>query len=161
MVDRQQIYFYTDLSMTGATARLLTKAISIDSLLIALLVLVLFPQIALSAAIRMMPLGDSITVGSSCGITDGGNWVSYRKTLREKLEAAGYDIDFVGSQFSGYSVFDDPQHEGHSGWYAAGIPNSSILPEVYYFLSNPDPQKGNPDIVLLHIGTNDVSEGSP
>ena len=154
MVSKQQIYFYTDLSMTGATARLLTKAISIDSLLIALLVLVLFPQIAFPAAIKIMPLGDSITVGANSGVNENDFMVSYRKSLRDKLVGAGYDVDFVGSQLSGNEVFGDSQHEGHGGWYAAGVPDSSILPRVYGFL-----EAFTPNIVLLHIGTNDISVG--
>ena len=43
---------------------------------------------------------------------------------------------------------------GIRGWVAAGTAGSSILPEVNGFLT------ANPaDIVLLHIGTNDISSG--
>jgi hypothetical protein len=106
-----------------------------------------------------MPLGDSITKGSSsCANPDDANhWVAYRKALWDKLVAAGYQIDFVGSQNLGGAILSDPDNEGHGGWCANGCspPDGNILPAVYGFLVN------NPaDVVLLHIGTNDFGAGS-
>ena len=52
------------------------------------------------AKTRIMPLGDSITLGSSSGVADRDFWVSYRKALYDKLWAAGYVVDdeiFVGT----------------------------------------------------------------
>jgi lysophospholipase L1-like esterase len=50
--------------------------------------------------------------------------------------------------------FPDPDHEGHSGWHADGGPGGRLLPNVYSWLT------ANPaDIVLLHIGTNDITAG--
>ena len=72
---------------------------------------------ALEAAIRIMPLGDSITQGASSGVTDEDFQVSYRLDLWDKLRNAGYDVDFVGSLNSGSSMEDfDADHEGHPGW---------------------------------------------
>ena len=68
--------------------------------------------------IRIMPLGDSITNGSSSGVVPDNSsyYISYRKALRDSLVSAGYEIDYVGSQTSGEAVFSDAQHEGHGGW---------------------------------------------
>ena len=87
-----------------------------------------------------MPLGNSIT--------DEYNVAgSYRKDLYAALVNSGYDVDFVGSQDDG--ALSDPDHEGHSGWRADEIRNS-----IYGWLD------ANPaEIVLLHIGTNDINQG--
>jgi lysophospholipase L1-like esterase len=119
-----------------------------------LLVLLAAPAPGFCAAIRIMPLGDSITVGEFSGVDDPNFWVSYRKALRDSLTGAGYDIDFVGTQVSGSAVFLDAQHEGHSGWVADGDAAISIRQNVAGFLAaNP------PHVVLLHIGTNDIGLG--
>jgi lysophospholipase L1-like esterase len=92
--------------------------------------------------IRVMPLGDSITygVGSSTGS-------SYRADLwRRLVTQAGYNIDFVGSERSG--SLPDTDNEGHSGWRI-----DQIAASVDGWLST-----YQPDIVLLHIGTNDMNQ---
>ena len=64
-----------------------------------------------------------------------------------QLTGAGYAVEFVGSQTSGTPLDFDRDHEGHSGWRA-----DQIRDNVYNWLET------NPaEIVLLHIGTNDVS----
>jgi lysophospholipase L1-like esterase len=94
-----------------------------------------------------MPLGDSITSGVGSTNNNG-----YRKPLYLKLTEAGYNFDFVGSQTNG--DFADPNHEGHSGWHADTTGTNDILGQIYNLLAvNPA------DIVLLHIGTNDISVG--
>ena len=112
---------------------------------------------------KIMPLGDSITKGTTSGEPDEALQVSYRKALYDKLEAAGYEVNivetFVGTQISGQSVPDfDPDHEGHSGWRAdeivdgrSGFPPDDKLDQ--WLIAE------EPDIVLLHIGTNDVTAG--
>jgi lysophospholipase L1-like esterase len=101
--------------------------------------------------VKIMPLGDSITFG--IGST---NYNGYRKPLYDKLTAAGYKFDFVGSQANG--DFPDPSHEGHSGWHADGCSDpekGNLLPNVYNWLeAAPDT-----DVILLHIGTNDITYG--
>ena len=107
--------------------------------------------------IKIMPLGDSITEGVADPLEAG-----YRSKLFDLLYSAGYNFDFVGNQSSGTSSTSnpnfDPDHEGRPGWFA-GPPspdiygNHNIADSLYKFLnSNP------PDIILLHIGTNDISE---
>ena len=133
------------------------KSVLLKLLAAAFLCFFLFPQLVFSASIRIMPLGDSITQGSSSGVIPDSDqyYLSYRKALRDKLADRGYQIDYVGSQVSGNAIFSDAQHEGHGGWVADGdSPYGSIRPNIYNFL------EANPaDIILLHIGTNDVGAG--
>jgi GDSL-like Lipase/Acylhydrolase family len=94
--------------------------------------------------IRIMPLGNSITYGSSStGV------VGYRRSLYQLLLDACYNVDFVGSQTDGFPTDFDRNHEGHSGWRA-----DQIRDNITGWL-NSTPA----DIVLLHIGTNDISQG--
>ena len=114
------------------------------------------------AKTRIMPLGDSITQGTSSGVADPDFQVSYRKALYDKLWAAGYVVDdeiFVGTLISGESVADfDPDHEGHPGWRAneivAGRTGFEAQGKLDEWLNAEEP-----NIVLLHIGTNDVANG--
>jgi lysophospholipase L1-like esterase len=93
--------------------------------------------------IRIMPLGDSITYGTSSTGT-----VGYRRPLYQSLIGAGYSVDFVGSQANGSPADFDRNHEGHSGWRA-----DQIRDNITGWL-NSTPA----DVVLLHIGTNDISQ---
>ncbi|WP_433219648.1 GDSL-type esterase/lipase family protein [Dactylosporangium sp. CS-047395] len=92
--------------------------------------------------IRVMPLGDSITWGAGSATTS-----SYRAALYSRLVTqAGYGIDFVGSQQSG--ALPDTDNEGHSGWRI-----DEIAAQVDGWLAT-----YQPDVVLLHIGTNDMNQ---
>ena len=109
-----------------------------------------------------MPLGDSITQGTSSGVPDEAFQVSYRKSLYDKLKTDGYvanDELFVGTLISGESVADfDPDHEGQPGWRADEIVsgrNGSGEGTLSDWLLGEAP-----NIVLLHIGTNDISGGN-
>jgi lysophospholipase L1-like esterase len=110
-----------------------------------------------SNPIRIMPLGDSITRGYSASATDNNYIVGYRQNLYLDLIEGGHsNVDFVGSQSSGMLAqpLFDIHHEGRGGWCADGCPPQygDIRDYVYTFLAN------NPaDVVLLHIGTNDIS----
>jgi lysophospholipase L1-like esterase len=90
--------------------------------------------------LRVMPLGDSITYG--VGSTDRGG---YRTILAARLDRSGLRVDFVGSQRSGPRGRDD-DNEGHAGWTIA-----RIGARVGGWM-----RRYQPDVVLLHIGTNDV-----
>jgi acyl-CoA thioesterase I len=97
----------------------------------------------------VMPLGDSITQGAA-------GHASYRCQLWQKLKAGGYSADFVGSMTSGYSGANtcavtgfDLNHEGHWGWRA-----DQVLAQISTWAA-----AAQPDIVLLHLGTNDVLQG--
>jgi lysophospholipase L1-like esterase len=92
-------------------------------------------------ALRVMPLGDSISTG--VGMPEYGG---YRVELWNKAVTDGLAIDFVGSQTDGPATLPDRQHEGHSGARIDGISAG-----VNSWLTN-----SNPDVVLLLIGTNDI-----
>jgi K319L-like, PKD domain/GDSL-like Lipase/Acylhydrolase family len=107
-----------------------------------------------AATIQIMPLGDSITAGSSSGVNPDlpENDISYRETLHDLLVAAGYDVAFVGSQTYGSAVFADYRNEGHPGYTAAQLIDDGSGGGIYTWLTD------NPaNVVLLHIGTNDLN----
>lgn len=94
--------------------------------------------------IRIMPLGDSITFGAG---TPGHD--SYRTDLYKRLTKAGLRVDFVGSQHSGTGP--DRDNEGHPGWTITQISaNIDRWLDTYA-----------PDVILLHIGTNDMYRSLP
>jgi len=115
-------------------------------LLLIVLFLVSFSQTP--SQVKIMPLGDSITRGTN---PDSPNdTIGYRESLYQQLFSAGYNIDFVGSQRGNTT---DPNHEGHGGWEASHPGGSvSLLDTLPKFLT-----KNPPNIILLHIGTNDIS----
>ena len=96
---------------------------------------------------RIMPLGDSITQGNT-------QHNSYRRPLWLELRKAGYNVDFVGStreNFKGPSPLSDfdPDHEGHWGWRV-----DEVLERIDGWL-----RISEPDIVLIHLGNNDLTRG--
>jgi len=96
---------------------------------------------------RIMPLGDSITRGHfNAGSSPEGG---YRDDLASMLSAAGVAYNFVGSLRTGAGF--DREHEGHSGQTA-----DYIDANVTSYL-----QARTADVVLLHIGTNDISNDEP
>ncbi|MFH9887443.1 ricin-type beta-trefoil lectin domain protein [Streptomyces luteogriseus] len=93
--------------------------------------------------LRVMPLGDSITwgVGSSTGS-------GYRGPLWNGLAADGHPLDFVGTVRSG--SMSDPDNEGHPGYRIneiAALADASLT-------------RYRPNVVTLHIGTNDLTGAS-
>lgn len=109
---------------------------------------------------RIMPMGDSITDGITDTPAAGDNLpaksqrVGYRKPLFDQLVAQGYAVDFVGRESSGAAApFSDPSHEGYPGFRQADL--AGQLPGASGAL-----MQGSPDVVLLHVGTNDVNQGS-
>ena len=92
--------------------------------------------------VRILPLGASITYGYEYG--------SYRAPLWHLLTADGYEIDFVGSQSDGPADLPDRDHEGHPGWRIAQIEERAAGWV----------EEHDPDIVLLHVGTNDLIQGA-
>ncbi|SHK58927.1 GDSL-type esterase/lipase family protein [Actinacidiphila paucisporea] len=95
---------------------------------------------AAAAPVRIMPLGDSITGSPGC----------WRALLWNQLQNAGYtNIDFVGTlPAQGCAVPYDGDNEGHGGILATNIAAQNQLPAWLSATS--------PDIVLMHLGTNDV-----
>jgi lysophospholipase L1-like esterase len=87
---------------------------------------------------RIMPLGDSITLG-----VNGG----YRNRLYTRLAGLACNVGYVGTLFDQYALAPDKDHEGHSGYAIADIVREA----------NPWLAAQTPDYVLLMIGTNDVA----
>jgi lysophospholipase L1-like esterase len=95
-----------------------------------------------ASPLRVMPLGDSITDGM--GVAGG-----YRTDLWQYFRADGQAVQFVGSEYGGPATLGDRDHEGHPGWETGQLDR-----HVTKWLRTYDP-----DVVLLHIGTNDVVHG--
>jgi lysophospholipase L1-like esterase len=111
------------------------------------------PQFTCSVPVSILPLGDSITVGKSSSMDDLSKQTGFRKDLWDSLSAAGYWVNFVGSQTNGefYSGFD-PHHEGHGGWT-----DSQIAANIYDNGGENWLTQTPPAVILLHIGTNSLN----
>lgn len=131
------------------------------------------PQNKIPANAKIMPLGDSITLGMH---GKGSSWDTnkslrggYRARLYELLKLTGLSFDFVGAgPIDARETFPDRDHEGHGGWCITGGGGSCFADTV-------DPAAGGnaglshhindwlnthqPDVILLHIGTNDFNGG--
>jgi len=106
-----------------------------------------------SIATTVMPLGDSITSGHA-------GFASYRYPLWFDLLEYGYAVDLVGSLedvpggppnadlYPDYDDSFDRDHEGH--W---GFRTDQILPILSDAVVT-----NEPDIVLIHLGTNDIGQ---
>jgi len=103
--------------------------------------------------VHILPLGDSITQG---GIAHREEY-TYRLPLQRLLVEKGVNFDFIGSMKAGFQaeatwpdvapgVRFDPDHEGHYGWKTAAVRD-----QLRKWLQLYEP----PDIVLIHLGTND------
>ncbi|MCM2388359.1 phosphatidylinositol-specific phospholipase C domain-containing protein [Streptomyces albipurpureus] len=87
----------------------------------------------------VMPLGDSITLGVGSSTRTG-----YRPALAAELADEAVTAQFVGSQVDADGV---TRHEGHSGWR---IDQLQAEIEAWLF-------EAKPNVVTLHIGTNDMN----
>ncbi len=99
-------------------------------------------------SIKILPSGDSITRGYYGSVNNNG----YRKPLYLNLTSLGYNFTFVGSQNDG--DFPDPNHEGYDGQTASWL-NQRMDGPADYWLS-----EHQPDIILYHIGTNNLRFGA-
>jgi lysophospholipase L1-like esterase len=95
---------------------------------------------AAAAPVRVMPLGDSITGSPGC----------WRALLWNQLQSAGVtNVDFVGTlPAQGCGVSHDGDNEGHGGILATNMADANQL--VPWLSAT------RPDIVMMHLGTNDV-----
>jgi len=96
--------------------------------------------------LNIHPVGDSITNGTGGTSGNGG----YRLDLDTLLFDALYEFDFIGTTTTNSANLFDPDHDGHGGWTIGQI-DANI---EAWFNSIADP-----DIILLHIGTNDFGQG--
>lgn len=103
-------------------------------------------------ALRIMPLGDSITfgvtgyTGATGDVPKSEFAVGYRQALYDNLRDSGYMVDFVGGEQAGSSAgLADPDHQGMPGWTSWQVGDAI----TDWLDSNPA------DVVLAHVGTND------
>ena len=96
---------------------------------------------AAQSGIRIMPLGDSITFGNGSSSYGG-----YRVTLWKDLQATHLHVTFVGSKDSGPATLPNQANEGHPGARIDQI-SDHVAPWLHQY---------QPQIILLHIGTNDI-----
>ncbi|MEO5712562.1 MAG: SGNH/GDSL hydrolase family protein [Luteolibacter sp.] len=104
-----------------------------------------------SPEVKIMPLGDSITRGTNdINYPNGSIPGGYRKELGIRLTNVGLPFDFVGNSIENAFPGMDPEHEGHDGYRT-----DEILAHLPAWLAV------NPDIVLLHAGSNDILQDVP
>ena len=115
-------------------------------------------QISAQDTLRIMPLGNSITHAEN---QFGNSYNSWRRPLFFQLQtlfAAPDAFDFIGSENTAHPGVPfpdadfDPDHEGHWGWTA-----DEIQENLGGWIRSID----TPDMVLLHLGTNDCWGGDP
>lgn len=132
-----------------------------------------------AAAVKFMPLGDSITQGGRIDSRLAANegTVGYRYPLFFLLNNAGYAVDFVGTQntiFSptvsppatttpsatNYPLYNstfDRNNQGHWGTQAETV-DSATGTSITNSLNTLQGQGNLPDVVLIHLGTNDLRD---
>lgn len=94
--------------------------------------------------VRILPLGDSLTQG-----TGSSDLAGYRFPLWRHLWTAGHQVRLVGSLDDGPSTLPCRAHEGHYGYTTA-----QLAADAGDWVTSAEP-----DIVLLHTGTNDIVQG--
>jgi lysophospholipase L1-like esterase len=123
---------------------------------------------ARAQTIRIMPVGDSITVGATS--LEGAPYFQpyvpfeygYRADLYTRLTEAGYpSFQFVGSSPQGLVASPDAtcvdlaalNQQYHNGYGGQGV--SFIASNIAGWM-----REENPDVILLMIGINDIGQGS-
>jgi len=109
---------------------------------------IIFVTLGYGRELKIMPVGDSITFGYSFNPPPDELKHSYRNYLWYYLEDTKIPVDFVGSRKSGWAVKPkfDTNNEGYTGYTSFNIADIIYKKLVKY----------KPDIILLHIGTNDM-----
>lgn len=127
-------------------------------LLLLPLCLSIFGLIQQDKPLRILALGDSITQGGKQHVKE----YTYRLPLQMMLHCEGTAYDFVGSRTSGLhedatwpdvadGVAFDPDHEGYYGNTTRDAVSKAMQAYGTYATS--------PDMVLVHLGTNDQKHG--
>jgi len=115
----------------------------------------------LTGQTKIMPLGNSITWGKSNLQPPASGTHGYRKYLYDILPA-DYNVEFVGPYTPWYDSTNTQHYfpDGpYYGYYIDGAQVDNFLPGGVYDVTtqlNALPIEKLPDVVLLHIGTNDI-----
>ncbi len=117
--------------------------------------------------VKILPLGNSITYDNHSDDTRSvGERISYRYELYQLLEADGLDFDLIGNRYAGYNYIPNDYA------YCAGFPGITTAQMVYLINTGYNQVQSiyeapgaylnyyPADIILLHIGTNEVTESS-
>src|SRR4030042_2330271 len=143
---------------------------------------ILATSISSGQKLKIMPLGNSITYGENTYQPEQDSsqiCVGYRKVLYDLLIAEGYTFDYVGSQRSGWDA-GLPSNPVDSLDYTnnAGFPGIDPTQLTTLLRTSTNPVWGgyceisplscpqnylavyDPDIILLHIGTNRLTDNS-
>ena len=146
-------------SMRPRRASAAAAALPLAALL--LLLLLALPRARAQGAFRLLPLGDSIALGSSSGARppswpsgDSAQSGGWRSALYFALVDSGVPdelFQFVGSASNGPDEVPAAQraHEGHPGWTCAQL---TAIADAWVALA--------PDAILLMCGTNDSNHGN-
>lgn len=118
-------------------------------------------------SVRIMPMGNSITYDHNSFDDSNprpiGDRISYRYKLYQLLTNAGLDFDLVGSEDAGNNYFQNSQFDDNAGfpgiesWELADLINTGYNNYSHQYVS-PGPYLNYypTDIILLHIGTNNL-----
>jgi lysophospholipase L1-like esterase len=115
-------------------------AVRVLALLAALLPLAAAAVEAPATPVKVMALGDSLTVG--VGSTRGGG---YRAPFWERMRDAGVEVDMVGGKIDGPETFDN-RHQGYEQMPLHDL-SAGVFDKVRTF---------EPDYVLLLAGSDEV-----
>ncbi len=101
--------------------------------------------------VRVMPLGDSLTAFPD----------SYRGPLFRRLTGENRNVDFVGSSNWPPTGGGDPDGEGHGGFTIGPDASLDFQGKPSNITANIDAwiRKGDPELILLTIGNNDLAAG--
>ncbi len=108
--------------------------------------------------LKIMPLGDSITRGATIpGDVPGG----YRTRLYQVLTKANVTVHFVGGEETNPDPknLPEPHHEGHSGWRIDQLDGTDSAGKIDHHFIDDAMKKFDPDLVLIHLATNDIVQG--
>ncbi len=116
--------------------------------------------------VRILPMGNSITFDDRTGDTrPDGDKISYRYRLYQLITAAGYTFDFTGSENAGNNYFQSDDLDDNAGFPGITDAQLAYLISTGYNLKAGKYEAPGPylnyypaDIILLHIGTNELDE---
>ena len=118
--------------------------------------------------VRIMPLGNSITYDHNSLDKESprpvGDRIAYRYKLYQLLNSEGIMFDFVGSEDSGNTYFQDEEMDDNAGFPGINASQMVNLLNTGYnartevtITPGPYLMYHPADIILLHIGTNDFT----
>jgi lysophospholipase L1-like esterase len=135
------------------------RRISAEFIFILIAVFLLNYSQIYSQKVRIMPLGDSITNGESP--QPDSLFTGYRQPLWLLLQLNNYPVDFVGNDSAGYAAqpeydFNNAGYGGYSIKQISHLIKTGLDRDENVITPGPYLNYYPADVILLHIGTNDV-----